>query len=154
MELTRRLVFRGNAVAFGGRIVRPEDVVLEMPGASSIPVTGGRTVCARSSKTRFKNFVSFESASTLAEGLFDDLKGAIALSNHTVQEDSLKATTRVRAEIAKLVVGSKKRVKVDRAAIELRAKNPSPRAASRRSPLVDAVARRRHDRRLQAEVHD
>src|SRR5688572_8949879 len=100
MDLTRRLVFRGNAVAFGGRIVRPEDVVLVMPSASSIPVTGGRTV-ARIPRTKFKNFVSFESASTLAEGLFDDLKGAIALSNHTVREDSLTATTRVRAEISK-----------------------------------------------------
>lgn len=137
MELTRRLAFRGSAVAFGGRIVRPEDVVLEMPGASSIPVTGGRTV-SRISKTRFKTFVSFESATTLAEGLFDDLKGVIALSNHEVPEASLTATTRVRGEIAKLVVGSKKRVKVERAAIELRAKNP---AGSGEPPItvVEAV---------------
>jgi hypothetical protein len=124
MELTRRLVFRGNAVAFGGRIVRPEDVVLEMSGGSCIPGAGGRTVW-RGSRTRFKNFASFESASTLAEGLFDDVKGAIALSNHEVQEASLAATTRVRGEISKLVVGSEKRVKVDRAAIELRARNPA-----------------------------
>ena len=81
------------------------------------------------------------------------MKGAIALSNHTVQEDTLTATTRVRGEIAKLVVGSKKRVKVDRAAIELRSKNP---AEQRRAPDRPRRrgARRRHDRRLQAEVHD
>ena len=85
MELTRRLVFRGNAVAFGGRIVRPEVVPLEMPGASCIPVTGGRTV-SRIGRTRFKNFASFESASTLAEGWFDDVKDAIALSNHTIKK--------------------------------------------------------------------
>lgn len=124
MELTRRLVFRGNAVAFGGRIVRPEVVPLEMPGASCIPVTGGRTV-SRIGRTRFKNFASFESASTLAEGWFDDVKGAIALSNHTIKEETLTATTRVRGELAKLVFGSRKRFKVDRAAIELRSKNPA-----------------------------
>jgi hypothetical protein len=137
MELTRRLVFRGNAVAFGGRIVRPEDVVLEMPGASSIPVAGGRTRW-RGSKTRFKNFVSFESAATLAEGLFDDLAGAIALSNHTVAEASLTMTTRVRGEISTLVVGSKKRLRVGRAAIELKSKSP---AQSGEPPIavVDAV---------------
>lgn len=132
MELTRRLIFRGNAVAFGGRIVRPEVLPLEMPGASCIPVTGGRTV-SRIPRTRFKNFASFESASTLAEGWFDDVEGAIALSNHTVKEETLTATTRVRGEIAKLVVGSKKRLKVDRSAIELRSRNP---ADSGEPPIV------------------
>ena len=39
MELRRRFAFRGNAAAFGGRIVRPEDVVLEMPGASSLGIS-------------------------------------------------------------------------------------------------------------------
>lgn len=124
MELTRRMVFRGNAAAFGGRIVRPSDVVLEMPGASSLPVTGGRSI-ARIPRTQFKNFVSFESASTLAEGLFDELKGAIALSNHGVREDTLASSTRAQAEIRKLVVGSKQRLTVKRLSAELLAKSPT-----------------------------
>jgi hypothetical protein len=123
MELTRRFVFRGNASAFGGRIVRPDDVVLEMPGASSLGVAGGRSV-ARIPRTQFKNFVSFEAASTLAEGLFDDRKAAIELSNHRMREDALKTSTRVRAEIRKLVVGSRKRFKVDRAVVEARSRSP------------------------------
>jgi hypothetical protein len=124
MEFRRRLVFRGNASAFGGRIVRPDDVVIEMPGASSLGVVGGRSV-ARIGRTQFKNFVSFESASTFAEGLFDDRKGAIELSHHRVREDTLTASTRVRAEIQKLVVGSTKRFTLDRAAAELRSKSPT-----------------------------
>jgi hypothetical protein len=124
MELRRRFVFRGNASAFGGRIVRPDDVVFDMPGASSLGVVGGRSV-AQIPRTQFKNFASFESASTLAEGLFDDRKGAIELSHHRVREDALKASTRVRAELQKLVVGSRKRFKVTRAAAELRSKSPT-----------------------------
>jgi hypothetical protein len=124
MQLQRRFIFRGNAAAFGGRIVRPEDVVLEMPGASSLPVTGGRSV-ARIGRTQFKEFVSFDSASTFAEGTFDDRQAAIALSNHVLQEDALTTSTRVQAEIRKLVVGSKQRLTVERLAAELRAKSPA-----------------------------
>jgi hypothetical protein len=124
MELRRRYVFRGNAAAFGGRIVRPEDVVLEMPGASSLPVVGGRSV-SKIPKTRFKDFVAFDSATTLAEGLFDDLRGVVALSNHTVREDSLKATTRVHAELKKLVVGRKRRLQAERLSAELRSQSPT-----------------------------
>jgi len=124
MELGRRFIFRGNAAAFGGRIVRPDDIVLEMPGASSLPVTGGRSV-SRIGRTQFKEFVSFDSAATFAEGLFDDRQAAIALSNHAVQEDALTTSTRVQAEIRKLVVGSKQRLTVERLAAELRAKSPA-----------------------------
>jgi hypothetical protein len=124
MELGRRFVFRGNAAAFGGRIVRPDDIVLEMPGASALPVTGGRSV-SKIGRTQFKEFASFDSASTFAEGLFDDRQGAIAVSNHVLQEDALTTSTRVQAEIRKLVVGSKQRLTVERLAAELRAKSPA-----------------------------
>jgi len=130
MELGRRFVFRGNAAAFGGRIIRPDDIVLEMPGASSLPVTGGRSV-SRIGRTQFKEFVSFDSAATFAEGLFDDRQAAIALSNHAVQEDALTTSTRVQAEIRKLVVGSKQRLTVERLAAELRAKS----SAASRAPV-------------------
>jgi len=126
MELRHRFVFRGNAAAFGGRIVRPEDIVLEMPGASSLTVVGGRSVSTVSkTPASFKKFVTFESASTLAEGTFDDLKGLIALSNHTAREDALKASTHVRAEIKKVTIGRKRRLSVDRLVAEMRSSSPT-----------------------------
>jgi hypothetical protein len=38
MELRRRFIFRGNAAAIGGRIVRPTDVVIDSSTASSLTV--------------------------------------------------------------------------------------------------------------------
>src|SRR5213076_860352 len=86
-------------------------------------VTGGRSV-ARIPRTDFKGFASFESASTLAEGLFDDRDGAIALSNHEVREDSLRTTTRVQAELRQLTVGRTPRLRAARLAAELRSHSP------------------------------
>jgi hypothetical protein len=124
MELRRRFVFRGNASAFGGRIIRPDDVTLEMPGASSLGVVGGRSI-AKIAATNFKNFVSFGSASTLAEGRFDDANGLIDLTHHRVREDALRTSTRVRAEVNKLVVGRAKRLKISRMVAELTGASPS-----------------------------
>jgi hypothetical protein len=124
MELRRRFIFRGSAAAFGGRIVRPEDVVFEMPGASALPVTGGRSV-SRIPRTDFKGFASFESASTLAEGFVDDREGAIALTNHKVREDALRTSTRVQADVRRLTIGSKQRLRIERLAAELRAHSPA-----------------------------
>jgi hypothetical protein len=124
MELRRRFVFRGNASAFGGRIIRPEDVTLEMPGASSLGVAGGRSL-AKIPATNFKNFVSLGSASTLAEGRFDDADRLIDLTHHRVREDALRTSTRVRAELNKLVVGRAKRLKVGRMVAELTSASPS-----------------------------
>jgi hypothetical protein len=132
MELRRRFVFRGSAAAFGGRIVRPETVIFEMPGASALPVTGGRSV-ARIPRTDFKGFASFESAATFAEGLIDDRDGAVALSNHQVREDSLRTTTRVQAEVRQLTVGRDKRLRIEHLAAELRAHSP---AASGEPPIT------------------
>src|SRR5438552_8496413 len=132
MELRRRFVFRGSAAAFGGRIVRPEQVIFEMPGASALPVTGGRSV-SRIPRTDFKGFAGFESASTFAEGLIDDREGAIALSNHQVREDSLRTTTRVQAEVRQLTVGRDKRLRVEHLAAELRGHSP---AASGEPPIT------------------
>jgi hypothetical protein len=123
MEQRRRFIFRGNAAAFGGRIIRPKDIVLEAPGASSLPVTGGRSV-ARIPRTAFEDFFSVESASTLAEGLFDDATQLREKSHHRVQEDSLTATTTVSADVTGLAVGRKPRMTVRHVHATLTAKSP------------------------------
>jgi hypothetical protein len=124
MELRRRFLFRGNAAAFSGRIVRPEDIVFEMPGASSLGVTGGRSV-AKIPRTQFKDFLSFESASTFAEGLFDDRQEVIKFTRHQVREDTLRSSTRVRAEVRKLSLGTHTRLTADRLTVELSSHSPT-----------------------------
>jgi hypothetical protein len=123
-------VFRGNAAAFGGRFVRPDDVTLDTPAASSLPTVGGRSAsaidgeAARRFNERFKDHLSFEAASTLAEGSFDDRAQAIELTHGRVREEALAISTRVRAEIKTLTVGHEKRLRVGRMVAELRSRNP------------------------------
>jgi hypothetical protein len=123
MEQRRRFIFRGNAAAFGGRLVRPTDIVLESPGASSLPVTGGRSV-ARIPRTAFEDFFSIESASTFAEGRFDDARQLIEKTHHRVQEDSLAATTTVNADVVGMAIGRKPRVTIGHLHASLTAKSP------------------------------
>jgi hypothetical protein len=123
MEQRRRFIFRGNAAAFGGRIIRPKDIVIEAPGASSLPVTGGRSV-SRIPRTAFEDFFSVESASTFAEGLFDDARQLIEKTHHRVQEDSLTATTTVNADVVGLAIGRKPRLTVGHLHASLTARSP------------------------------
>src|SRR5262249_6903108 len=109
----RRFIFRGNAAAIGGRIVRPADVVIDSNVASSLTVAGGRSH-ARASAMRFGEWVSFAAASTSAEGVFDDVKQQIELSYHRVREDALTTSTRVTADVAGLSIGDSAKLMVKR----------------------------------------
>jgi hypothetical protein len=113
MDFRRRFIFRGNAAAIGGRIVRPSDVVLESGVASSLTVAGGRS-SARASATRFGDWVSFAAAATSAEGLFDDVKQHIERTYHRVQEDALTTSTHVTADVAGLTIEGQPRLTVKR----------------------------------------
>jgi hypothetical protein len=106
MELRRRFVFRGNAAGFGGRIVRPNDVILQSTGGSCLPVTGGRSAWSENN-VDLADFVRLRSSSTSAEGRLDDTKKAIELSHGRGEEGTLTTTTRVRAEVRDLTVGAK-----------------------------------------------
>jgi hypothetical protein len=111
MDLRRRFIFHGNAAAIGGRLVRPSDVMLETPVASSLAVVGGRTQ-AQAGPTRFGNLVSFGSAATFAEGVFDDFKQQVEFSYHRVEQDTLTMTTRVRADVTDLSVDEKPKLTI------------------------------------------
>jgi hypothetical protein len=69
--IEERYVFRGNAVGVSGRIVWPEDYVIWVQGASSLPVTGGY---ARSQvgRSEFAQYLSFEAAATQASGDYSE----------------------------------------------------------------------------------
>jgi hypothetical protein len=124
MELRRRFIFRGNAAAIGGRIVRPTDVVIESSTASSLTVAGGRSK-AQTGATRFGEWVSFGGAATSAEGLFDDVKQQIELTYGRVAEDGLTMSTRVSADVASVSVGDQPRLTVKHLRASLSGKSPT-----------------------------
>jgi hypothetical protein len=139
LQLRRRFVFRGNASAFGGRFVRPDDVFLETPG-SCLPVVGGRSVSTfQGPSEKYKGYLSFESATTFAEGKFDDLKKAIALTHGKVREETLVTSTVVRAEINGLTLGTEKRLTIGRMIAELRSTSPSRFDLEPTIPVGEAV---------------
>jgi hypothetical protein len=123
MDNKRRFIFRANAAAFGGHLVRPKDIVLEAPGASSLTVSGGRSV-ARIPATRFDDYFSVESASTFAEGLYEDPKQFLEFTYHRVEEDTLAAVTHVISEVNGFVMGRKPRLTIKRMKADLRARSP------------------------------
>jgi hypothetical protein len=106
MELTKRFLFRGNASALSGLFYRPRTVIVDMPGASSLGVSGGRSQ-AQIPGRAFGDVVRFASAMTFAEGVYDDERLARAVSDHKGLPEELDSTTNVAAEIRDLAVGQK-----------------------------------------------
>jgi hypothetical protein len=104
MELIRQFFFRGNASALSGQIYRPKKVIVEMEGASSLGVSGGRSQ-AQIKGRAFDEVIRFGSAMTLAEGLYDDERLAKAVTSHRGEPQTLNATTNVVAELRELSVG-------------------------------------------------
>ena len=106
MKLKPRFLFHANAAAIGGRIARPKDFPIDTPAASSLTAAGGRST-AKAEKGRIGEVIQYGSASTFAEGLFDDLgKWADTLCGDS-SEDALTATTKVSSEVRNLVVNAK-----------------------------------------------
>jgi len=124
MELRRRFVFRGNASVIGGRIVRPKDQIIDSSTASSLTVAGGRSR-SQAKATRFGDWVSFGSASTSAEGLFDDVKQQIEVSFGRVAEGTLTTSTNVDADVTSLSVGDKPKLTIKHVHAQLMSKSPA-----------------------------
>jgi hypothetical protein len=123
MKIERRFVFRGGAAPVGGRISRPKDLVIESGGASALTITGGRSR-GELGRTRFGEFASVGSATTFAEGLFDDRQQVRELTHHRVAEESLTTTTTVRAEVRAVVVGRSPALRVEQLRAALVAQSP------------------------------
>jgi hypothetical protein len=124
MELRRRFIFRGNAAAIGGRIVRPTDLILDSIAASSLTVAGGRSR-QRAGVARFGEFISFAGATTNAEGLFDDVQQQIEFTYGKVPEDALTTSTRVGADVTGLSVGDRPNLTIKRLHATLTSKSPA-----------------------------
>ncbi|HEY7291963.1 MAG TPA: hypothetical protein VH583_19135 [Vicinamibacterales bacterium] len=123
MDNKRRFIFRASAAAFGGRLIRPKDIVFESAAASALTVSGGRSK-ATAGPTKFDEYLSVESASTSAEGGFEDPKQYLEFTYHRVEEDTLTALTTVSAELNGFLVGQKPRMTIKRLRAELLARSP------------------------------
>src|SRR6266850_683421 len=104
--MEKRFVFRGNAVGVAGHIYKPDDLIIWVQGASSLPVIGGYS---RSSVDRaaFGDVLSFDSVRTQATGDFSDTENAYkTLANSVVK--GLNVNGRLTADSLKslLLIGS------------------------------------------------
>ena len=124
MELKRRFIFRGNAAAFGGRLIRPKDIVLETSGASVLTVVGGLSKWS-DKDLRFGDSVRIKAASTHAEGRFDDSEKVLALSHHKIAEETLTSTSVVKAAVKDLEVGGRPLLKVGSIRASVSGKSPA-----------------------------
>jgi hypothetical protein len=138
MELTRRFVFRGNAAALSGQIFRPQTIIVDLDGASSLGVSGGRSQSQIKGRS-FGDIIKFGSAFTVAEGLFDDEKRASEVTDHKGTQDQLTSTTTVTAEIRELSVGRKPIFFAKRIRATLVSKSPNGSGEPRIAPARDTV---------------
>src|SRR4051794_3834844 len=87
MDQTRRFVFSGYASGVSCRIRRPEDVVLPVQAATSLPVSGGFCCCDTGPGSLLRSstgdeYVTFESANSSVQGDFVDPKAALEMRRY------------------------------------------------------------------------
>jgi hypothetical protein len=123
MDNRRRYLFRGNAAAFGGQIVRPTEFLIEAHGAASLPVTGGKSL-TRVGPPPPNDFFKVEAAETLAEGFFEDRGRFRAYTEGQGEQDALVAITNVRVHVKGFQLGNKFRLVIDEMQAELNSRNP------------------------------
>jgi len=103
-----RFIFNGSAVAFGGRIRRPDDVFLKAAGVSQLPVTGGFSESHIKgpdvSQYHYKEYLTFSEAYSRAHGDFSDPKRAADFTHGNHAQNNLPATTTVEASLTDLTI--------------------------------------------------
>jgi hypothetical protein len=104
MPLTSRFIFNGSAAAFGGHLVRPQNIVLASTGGSALATTGGRSTW-RERDIKFGRSFRIRQAETFAEGLVDNLRDAVRVTHRRLAADQLSTTTRVSARCRGVEVG-------------------------------------------------
>jgi hypothetical protein len=88
----RRHVFHGHASGVAAHIRRPKDAILDVKGASTLPVIGGHHE-HKVGKTQMGKWVSFQSASTSAHGDYENPKHGLATTQGMLFEDAATVTT-------------------------------------------------------------
>ena len=143
MDLTQRFVFRGNAVRHCRPDLSTKTIIVDVNGASSLGVSGGRSQ-SQIAGTSFGDIIRFGSAFTLAEGLFDDEKQAAAVTDHKGRQSELNSTTTVTSETREVSVGIKPVVTLKRVRGTLVSRSPAagsgePSIAPARDTTIQGV---------------
>ncbi len=99
----RRHVFRGHASGVSAHIRRPEQRLLPVQGASSLPVTGGLSE-SNVGPTKLDKWVSFDSVSTRAHGDYVDAEKGVATTRGEIAFDAVPTVTRVNVDIRGLAI--------------------------------------------------
>jgi len=128
IDRRRRFIFRGNASAIGGQIVRPDEFLLESPVASSLTVAGGISVNSGTDLLFERNgrrYVHIRSAKTFAKGEYDDSAGYRNLTHRRVTADTLTTTTSVSVEVTGLSAGLNPILTIDQLSASFKAVSPA-----------------------------
>jgi len=102
IDRRRRFVFRGNAAAIGGQIIRPDKFLLESHVASSLTVAGGGSSNEGTDLTferSGRRYAHIRWAKTSAQGVYDNPRGFEDLTHRRITADALTTTTDVSAEV-------------------------------------------------------
>jgi hypothetical protein len=102
-SIEKRFIFNGNAVAFAAHIRRPEDFQFKAVASSCLPVTGGLAE-ASSGAQSFKDIISFESATTSAEGDYADTRRAVDFTTGNFGDNELSTHTFVDSRLTGLKI--------------------------------------------------
>ena len=108
--IERRFIFNGSAVAFAGRIRRPDDVFVKAAAPSHIPTTGGlseqKIAGPDIGAYHYHGFITFTSAHSRAHGDFSDPRRAAYFTHGNHGENELPANTNVEAQLDGLQVNA------------------------------------------------
>jgi len=104
----KRFIFSGSAVAFGGRIRRPDDLFLKAAAASHLPVTGGLSESHVTgpdvSQYHYKEYLRFSEAYSRAHGDYSDPRKAAEFTHGNHGLNDLPVSTVVESRLLDLRV--------------------------------------------------
>lgn len=103
-----RFIFDGSAVAFAGRIRRPDDVFIKAAAPVHLPVTGGLSEAVIEGPDvppyQYKNLITFSSAYSRAQGDYSDPRRAADFTSGNHGHNDLPANTALQSRLLALKV--------------------------------------------------
>lgn len=111
MNIPRRYIFGANASGVSAHIRRPENRVLHVQAASSLPVIGGISE-SKAGPGGLEDYLQFQSAETSAHGDYIDQHAAEAMTRGVGSFDSSPVKSTVYARVRGLHVGRRLTVRV------------------------------------------